>query len=77
MTLSGAAEARLGKLPFKIVILDEASQATEPSTLIPLVRFVQLLCSCKRLLAAAAQVQERQPADELFLHTATQAAAEA
>ena len=37
-TLSGAAEVRVGRRPFKIVILDEASQATEPSTLIPLVR---------------------------------------
>lgn len=38
MTLSGAGDQRLGSMRFKIVILDEASQATEPSTLIPLVR---------------------------------------
>ena len=37
VTLSGAGDQRLGSTRFKIVILDEASQATEPSTLIPLV----------------------------------------
>ena len=37
-TLSGAGDLhRLGHRRFKVVILDEASQATEPSTLIPLV----------------------------------------
>ena len=41
MTLSGAGDQRLGDTRFKIVILDEASQATEPSTLIPLVMALQ------------------------------------
>jgi len=37
-TCSGAGSEMLGKLTFPSVLLDEASQATEPSTLVPLVR---------------------------------------
>ena len=38
-TCAGAGNsALLGTIRFRVVVLDEASQATEPSTLIPLVR---------------------------------------
>jgi regulator of nonsense transcripts 1 len=40
-TCAGAGEARLDPLRFRVVVLDEASQATEPSSLVPLVRGAQ------------------------------------
>jgi regulator of nonsense transcripts 1 len=37
-TCNGAGDARLQDLTFRIVALDEASQATEPAALVPLVK---------------------------------------
>lgn len=37
-TCTGAGDSRLEGRVFRLVVIDEATQATEPSTLIPLVR---------------------------------------
>lgn len=37
-TCNGAGDARLQEMHFRVVVLDEASQATEASTLVPLVK---------------------------------------
>lgn len=40
-TCTGCGDPRLGDMTFKVVAIDEASQATEPSTLIPLLKGAQ------------------------------------
>ena len=42
-TCNGAGEARLRSQRFRVVVLDEASQATEASSLVPLVKGAECL----------------------------------
>ena len=37
-TCTGCGDPRLREFAFRMVVIDEASQATEPSTLVPLVK---------------------------------------
>ena len=55
-TCSGAGDSSLAGRSFRLVLIDESSQATEPATLVPLVKggFIRNLKGCGGLVSACA-----------------------